>query len=702
VTGSTFGWTAVPSAPTLSGFSDGNGNSIAQTLTNTGFTIETVTYTIIPSANACDGPPGNFVVTVNPVPDLSNDPASSQICSATSPEVILTSHVAGATFTWTATGSSANITGYGPGSGLVIDQVLTNLGLNVETVTYHVDPTANGCPGIAKDYLVTIVSVPDVYFNPPAQAICNAETCNIQNLSTVTGTTFTWTASGSSANLSGFSAGSGNLIAQTLYNSGTTTETVTYSVAPTAFGCPAGPPQNLVVTVYPKPAITSSVTTFSQCSGATTGIVPAAGVANSTFTWVAGGSSPQVTGYADGAGLIIQQTLTNSGFDPELVTYSVTPVANSCNGDPVDFTVTVYPVADVYFTPDGQTLCTGMTCNMTIASHVAGSSFTWTATGSSGQVSGYSGGSGTLIQQLLNNAGYNVESVTYQAFPTANGCAGTPHDVIVTVNPYPSVSFPVCFDAVTTTDAQPIRLRGGTPVNGTYSGPGVTAGVFYPSLAGAGTFTLTYAYTNTYGCSQAAGQSITVISPLPVTCGSNFTDIRDNQSYPTVQIGTQCWMAANLNYGSSIPSTLMQRDNCQTEKYCFGDNAANCLSTGGLYQWDELMRYDNNSGAQGFCPPGWHIPTEAQWNTLFNFYISSGFAGSPLKSTGYSGFNALLSGVRFNNISWNFDGFATILWSSTLRSGTKAWAHGMNTYNPSVSFYPSARTNAFGVRCLKD
>jgi uncharacterized protein (TIGR02145 family) len=115
-----------------------------------------------------------------------------------------------------------------------------------------------------------------------------------------------------------------------------------------------------------------------------------------------------------------------------------------------------------------------------------------------------------------------------------------------------------------------------------------------------------------------------------------------------------------------------------------------------------MMKFDNTGGAQGFCPPGWHVPTESQWGTLFNYYISNGFAGSPLKYTGYSGFNAFLSGVRFDNISWNFNNFAIMFWSSTARGNLKAWAHGMNTYNPSVSYYPSARSNAFAVRCIKD
>jgi uncharacterized protein (TIGR02145 family) len=96
------------------------------------------------------------------------------------------------------------------------------------------------------------------------------------------------------------------------------------------------------------------------------------------------------------------------------------------------------------------------------------------------------------------------------------------------------------------------------------------------------------------------------------------------------------------------------------------------------------------------------VPTENDWTALFNFYTSNGFAGSPLKYTGYSGFNAFLSGALFNNENWNFTAFAVMFWSSTTEGTGKAWAHGMNSFNPSVSYYPSSKTNAFSVRCIHD
>ncbi|MEI6899189.1 MAG: FISUMP domain-containing protein [Bacteroidota bacterium] len=186
------------------------------------------------------------------------------------------------------------------------------------------------------------------------------------------------------------------------------------------------------------------------------------------------------------------------------------------------------------------------------------------------------------------------------------------------------------------------------------------------------------------------------------TCGNKITDIRDNKQYNTILIGTQCWMAANLNYGHQRTADMIQRDNCVTEKYCYNDLTSNCTTMGGLYQWDELMQYNTVAGKQGMCLPGWHIPTETEWTLLFQNYINNGFAANALKTTGYSGFKADVDGMNFFNRSWNFINFATMFWTSNSGGPFKAFAHGMNSYDPSVSLYPGSRSNAFSVRCLKD
>jgi uncharacterized protein (TIGR02145 family) len=644
------------------------------------------------------------VVTVIPSPYLTNSPLRKTQCNNQNTNLTLTSNVLGTQFNWTASPSSPALIGYSNSvnPGTIIAQTLGNTGFNVDSVTYHITPQTSGCPGSVTDYHVVVFPTPDVYFIPNGETVCEGKASALSLHSHVAGTTYSWTATASSPNLSGYSSSSGNMIVQTISNSGITVETVTYHVTPVANSCPPGITQNVVLTVKPRPVLTNTITTFQICNSASTAISLQADVPGSTFAWRAFGSSPNVTGFSNGAGSSITQTLTNTAFTIESVTYRVAATATGCAGDSTDFIVTVFPVPDVFFTPSAQTICPLQTSNITINSHVSGASYTWTPSGSSVLVSGYSPGSGNLIQQTLNNTGYNIETVTYQVSPTANGCPGTNNNLIITVDPAPVVSFTLCVDPVTTTNAQPITLKGGNPVNGTYSGRGVSGAVLYPALAGVGMDTLYYSYANTYGCSRNNFLVISIISPLPFNCGNSVTDPRNSKQYPTVQIGTQCWMAANLDYGQQLSASANQRDNCMVEKYCYNDNPGNCASSGGLYQWDELMKYDITAASQGYCPPGWHIPTENEWNTLFNNFLGSGFAGSPLKVTGYSGFSALLDGARFKNASWSFNNFATLFWSSTSRGPFKAWAHGMNDNNPSVSFYPSARNNAFPVRCIKD
>ena len=262
----------------------------------------------------------------------------------------------------------------------------------------------------------------------------------------------------------------------------------------------------------------------------------------------------------------------------------------------------------------------------------------------------------------------------------------------------------MCFDSITTFNAAAFKLKGGVPIGGIYSGPGVNSGtgVFTPSLAGIGTKTITYFYQNSFSCADSKSKTIIVQAAPSFNCGQNLTDIRDNKVYSTVQLGTQCWMQKNLNYGTSLQGVTEQTDNCINEKYCYNDNAANCTLYGGLYQWDEIMAYDNTPGSKGLCPPGWHIPAQSEWNTLFTFYQQQALAGKPLQDTIIMGFRAKESGVIYSNFSWSFQGFATIFWTSTPSGTIKAMSHGMNLINFSVSDYPANRSNAFAVRCLHD
>jgi hypothetical protein len=263
------------------------------------------------------------------------------------------------------------------------------------------------------------------------------------------------------------------------------------------------------------------------------------------------------------------------------------------------------------------------------------------------------GGPTPTYEWMVNGIQVGTNNPAYSYFPVAGDsvtckltsslACGTPHfvsgnTITMVISQAPVVSFTPCFDTITTVNAKPIKLKGGIPLGGTYSGTGVNSltSVFTPSLAGTGTKTITYSYTNAAMCSTGKSIHIIVEAAPAFICGNNLTDIRDNKVYPTVPLGSQCWLASNLNYGTILASTQDQRDNCISEKYCYNDNPTNCMNQGGLYQWDELIQYDNTPADQGFCPPAWHIPTENDWNILFANWTNNGFAGSPMKYSGYS------------------------------------------------------------------
>lgn len=106
-----------------------------------------------------------------------------------------------------------------------------------------------------------------------------------------------------------------------------------------------------------------------------------------------------------------------------------------------------------------------------------------------------------------------------------------------------------------------------------------------------------------------------------------MTDI-DGNNYKTVKIGNQWWMAENLrttkyNDGTSIPHLT---DNTAWDKdtlgaYCYYDNTINAdriKKFGSLYNWYAV-------GTKKLAPEGWHVPNDADWDTLQNYLISNGY-----------------------------------------------------------------------------
>lgn len=224
------------------------------------------------------------------------------------------------------------------------------------------------------------------------------------------------------------------------------------------------------------------------------------------------------------------------------------------------------------------------------------------------------------------------------------------------------------------------------------------------------------------GKSDSVSSSIWSFSTISSwTCGSEFIDTSDNQSYSTIQIGSQCWMAENLNKGTMITGGTNPTDNGVVEKYCYADNQSNCELYGGLYTYVEMMQYSTQTCTQGICPLGWRIPTDEEWCTLTKYIdpivscSASGWSGTDaglkMKSTSgwssggngnnFSGFNALPSGYRELSHPNFHDLLSGAYYFSTLVEPTRPWIRYLSSSHADVN-RSNPQEACFSVRCLKD
>jgi uncharacterized protein (TIGR02145 family) len=213
-----------------------------------------------------------------------------------------------------------------------------------------------------------------------------------------------------------------------------------------------------------------------------------------------------------------------------------------------------------------------------------------------------------------------------------------------------------------------------------------------------------------------------------IPCPGTPTVSYEGQVYNTVQIGSQCWLKENLNVGTMVANIQQQSDNDTIEKYCYNNEPDSCTKYGGLYQWDEMMQYTTQQGAQGICPPGWHLPTDEEWKVLEgmvdsqhgigdNSWDDLGYrgydAGANLKTTsGWSqngngtdlyGFTGLPGGLRGNTSGFGSIGDTGHWWTSTERSYYYSWNHGLG-YSEAGVWRGGGHGKDFGfsVRCIKD
>lgn len=215
--------------------------------------------------------------------------------------------------------------------------------LNFTAETELADP----CSTVSDEVRITIK--PEIRVTSSSvKSICTNDRVNYAPTSNLQGTTYTWTAIGSSA-ASGYldSTTPGILITDQLTNNDPLNNaTVTYTITPINDGC-NGAPFILTVTVTPRPSVIATPANTTICSGEESNITLTSNLQSTTYTWTSS-SVNGVTGGSNNATpsaiTAINEALVNSGTTQGSITYTITPhSATDCPGTPVQVTINVDP-----------------------------------------------------------------------------------------------------------------------------------------------------------------------------------------------------------------------------------------------------------------------------------------------------------------------------------------------------------------------
>lgn len=199
-----------------------------------------------------------------------------------------------------------------------------------------------------------------------------------------------------------------------------------------------------------------------------------------------------------------------------------------------------------------------------------------------------------------------------------------------------------------------------------------------------------------------------------------LTDGRDGQSYRTVKIGNQWWMAENLNYAYLQPT-----EDLDSSSFCFQETDNYCGIYGRLYMWSAAMDSAGIFGlngkdrgddkilypvypVRGVCPEGWHLPSKAEWNVLLAVVGGSGALASVegwwlgSKSDRF-GFSALPAGSKKYKSEYNSGtGQVTGFWSSSEYSINNAYCMYLVDRISYSTLAKEPKNMGYSVRCVKD
>ncbi|MHC1775519.1 MAG: FISUMP domain-containing protein [Lentimicrobium sp.] len=200
-----------------------------------------------------------------------------------------------------------------------------------------------------------------------------------------------------------------------------------------------------------------------------------------------------------------------------------------------------------------------------------------------------------------------------------------------------------------------------------------------------------------------------------VTAGKGTTDI-DSNSYTTLILGSQEWMAANLKStryanGDVIPIVTANTEwsSLETGACCWYNNDNQYEDPyGKLYNWHAV------NDTRNLCPDGWHIPTDADWTVLINYLGGENVADGKMKEAGFahwnapnseadnsSGFTGLPGGSRYKTGTFSYMNSYGYWWSSNEKDACTAWCRSLGYNYEAIVRISQYKKNGISIRCLR-
>ncbi len=186
--------------------------------------------------------------------------------------------------------------------------------------------------------------------------------------------------------------------------------------------------------------------------------------------------------------------------------------------------------------------------------------------------------------------------------------------------------------------------------------------------------------------------------------GANQISDIDGNTYNTVTIGSQVWMAVNL-------STTKFRDGTPIAVGAYSwynNDISNKVTYGALYNYYTVVDGHN------LCPAGWHVPVDSEWELLTTLLGGESVAGGKLKEAGTahwvdpntsatneSGFSALPGGYRGNSGDCSSQGYLGTWWTATEYNGTLVSPIALSYDSPMVNRTLHEKTLGYSVRCIQ-